>query len=164
ECEPVEQPDWDGNAESRYAALLKALGEEEAPDDQDCLGSWSSAVLPKASASSAAFAFPRPDLNVIGDCEPVIPPDWDGNAESRYAALLKALGEEEEPDDQDCSGLWSSAVLPKASASSAAFSFPQPSLNVLGECEPVVPPDLDGNVESRYAALLKALGEEEAPE
>ena len=135
--------DWNGDAESRHAALLTALGEVELEGDESALGDWSTAVLPDTAVQLATDAAAGHG-NLRGD--------WSGDAESRHAALLTALGEVELEGDESALGDWSTAVLPDTAVQLATDA-------AAGHGK--LRGDWSGDAESRHAALLTALGEVE---
>ena len=137
--------DWHGDVDSRHAALLKALGEVEIEDEELDVSTGSpsfslEAVSPRRSVASEAQ-------------QAAMHADWHDDVDSRHAALLKALGEVEIEDEEL-----------DVSTGSPSFSLEavSPRRSVASEAEQTaMHADWHGDVDSRHAALLKALGEVE---
>ena len=147
---PAMHGDWNGDVDSRHAALLNALGEVEV-DEEDVsvsLASWSTA---------ASSAFPGKAAANSSSGGPAMHGDWNGDVDSRHAALLNALGEVE-VDEEDVSvslASWSTA---------ASSAFPVEAAANSSSGGPAMHGDWNGDVDSRHAALLNALGEVEVDE
>ena len=137
--------DWDGDVDSRHRALLQALGEEEV-DEGDLTPSTLAQPSPASTASAVTSI--GTDFTALASHA-----DWDGDADSRHRALLKALGEEE-VDEGDLT-LSTLAQTSPASTASAATSIGSDFAALASHA------DWDGDTDSRHRALLQALGEEE---
>ena len=140
-------PDWRGNADSRHAALLQAIGEVE-PENVDSR-TWSAAILPEEHVTGSHVAENIKAVHTDTAC-----PDWRGDADSRHAALLQAIGEVE-PENVD-SRTWSAAILPEEHVTGSHVAD-----NIKAVRKDTACPDWRGDADSRHAALLQAIGEVE---
>ena len=138
-------PDWTGDADSRHAALMQAIGEVEPEDINE--QAWSTRIFPVEGN--------RNNLAASSDAvqNGTICPDWTGDADSRHAALMQAIGEVEPEDINEQA--WSTRIFPvegnrnNLAASSDAVQ------------NGTICPDWTGDADSRHAALMQAIGEVE---